>query len=325
MEKKNLIKLPTPLDFYGEINANEVFIKRDDMTDLAFGGNKVRKLEYFIADAIKSNCDCLVTYGSPQSNHCRITAAAAIKFNLRPILILSEESGINFNGNYFLYSVMDAEIHWTSTLKVPETIKNVLGKLKKQGCHPYFIQGGGHGNLGTHAYKEAFLELSNQMRTEPDFIFHATGTGTTQAGLIVGSKQNQTKSKIVGISIARKKNRCQEVIKESIIDYLSFYDSVKIIGDNDILVEDKYIGKGYSHIYPEVLETIKMAAKKSSIFFDPVYTGKAFFGMVDYIKNNNIRGKTIVFIHTGGTPLLFNYSNNFKEVKGEIVNEYFNM
>lgn len=312
MNKIKLTETPTPVHYYAEFELNNIYIKRDDLTDLALGGNKARKLEYFLADALKDkNTDCIVTYGAPQSNHCRITAAAASKYGLKTVIIHSKDEELNFGGNYFLNYLFDTEVVWTDVSNVPNTIEDTLNALKERGYTPYFIQGGGHGNLGTHAYKEAFDEILKNDSIDYDYIFHASGTGTTQAGLIAGKIMHESATKIIGISVARNEARGKEVIANSLIDYLQMqkYDTNQITDKVTFL--DTYVGKGYADIYPEILDTIKDVAKKSAILLDPVYTGKAFYGMLDYIKKNSIQNKKILFIHTGGSPLLFNYATSF--------------
>lgn len=316
MSQINLTKLPTPIDFYGEIMSNNVYVKRDDLTDFALGGNKIRKLEYFLSEALKQKANYIVTYGAPQSNHCRLTAAVASKFGLKTLLILSKTNNSTFNGNYFLFNIFDVEIVWTDINSVSDTIAKELGKLKESGNNPYFIQGGGHGNLGTHAYRVAFDEINRQQCGKGksfDYIFHASGTGTTQAGLVAGKLISNSSTNIVGISVARNEIRGREVINDSIKDYFKEWDIQKNIPIKDIIFDDSYIGKGYADIYPEIVETIRKVAKKSGILLDPVYTGKAFYGMFEYIKKHEIINKNILFIHTGGTPLLFNYADKFKE------------
>ncbi|WP_339234561.1 D-cysteine desulfhydrase family protein [Oceanobacillus sp. FSL W7-1281] len=316
MKKINLAKTPTPIQFYNSFESNNIYIKRDDLTDLALGGNKVRKLEYFLADAEEKKADCIVTYGSPQSNHCRLTAAAASRQGVKTVLILSKSDKPEFNGNYFLFDLFDVEVVWVDTDNVPQKIEETLLDLKNKGYNPYFIQGGGHGNLGTHAYKVAFDEIIEQQSKkdiEFDYIFHASGTGTTQAGLIAGKTIVNSKIKIVGISVARNSNRGKEVIHESLKEYFNeFHHSIDSFNDQ-IIFNDSYIGDGYAHIYPEIIDNIKTVAKKSGVLLDPVYTGKAFYGMLSYIDLNKIKDSNVLFIHTGGTPLLFNYANMFKE------------
>lgn len=166
MNKVKLTNLPTPIDFFCEHASNNIFIKRDDLTDLSLGGNKARKLEYFISDALINEHDCIVTYGGHQSNHNRLTTAAASKHGLKIVLILSKADEIYTNGNYHLYSLFDAEIVWTETSEVSKTIDKTIAELKDRGYNPYFIQGGGHGNLGTHAYRIAYEEILEQQITD---------------------------------------------------------------------------------------------------------------------------------------------------------------
>lgn len=316
MKKIPLTSAPTPIQFYKTIDSNNIYIKRDDLSELALGGNKVRKLEYFLADVIEKKADCIVTYGSPQSNHCRLTAAAASRQGLKTVLILSKSENPQFNGNYFLYEVFDAEVVWAETNNVPRIIDETLAGLKKRGYRPYFIEGGGHGNLGTHAYKLVFDEILKQQKEKNiqfDYIFHASGTGTTQAGLVAGKLINNSSIDIVGISVARNKHRGKEVIFNSLKEYLGKFKPAIAPAENDIIFTDSYVGSGYAHIYPEIISTIRTVARSSGILLDPVYTGKAFYGMVDYINKHKLRSKNVLFIHTGGIPLLFNYANMFKK------------
>lgn len=306
---------PTPIQYYGEYRNNRIFIKRDDLTEPTLGGNKVRKLELFLADAKERNANYIVTYGAAQSNHCRLTVSMAHKLGFNVLLILAKTDDVSYNGNFLIYDLYDADIVWTNTNEVPETIEETLNKLKEEGHNPYFIQGGGHGNLGTHAYRQAFDEIIGQEKILDitfDTIFHASGTGTTQAGLIVGNLVKETNKRIIGISVARNKERGTEVIEDSVRTYLEDYSMDKKL-NQEIDFFDQYIGKGYADIYSEVLETIKKVAKQSSILLDPVYTGKAFYGMLDTIKKKKLNGQDILFVHTGGTPLLFNYAKCFKE------------
>lgn len=315
MSENLKIKLPTSIDYYGNVSSNRLYIKRDDLTDIAFGGNKTRKLKYFINDALTKKAGCIVTYGALQSNHCRITSAVAAIYGLDVYLIQpgsSEEE--NFNGNIFLNSFFSPEIISTPLNAVPDTIERTLQRLESSGKRPYFIQGGGHGDLGTHAYKVAYEEIMKQEKElglEFDYIFHASGTGTTQAGLLAGKHSNKSRTKIIGISIARAADRGISIIKESLLSYMG---AKGIIAPKDLEIHftDKFIGDGYADVYLEILQTIKAVAKKSAIFLDPIYTGKAFYGMEQYIKDNQLNDKNILFIHTGGTPILFNYAEDFK-------------
>lgn len=320
MKKISLFKLPTPLYEIDVDDRNKYFIKRDDLIDFALGGNKARKLEYFLYDIKQKGCDYVVTYGSAQSNHCRITAAAAARLGLKCLLILAgSEEDFTFEGNDIMYFLARANIKWCDVSAVSKTIDNEINKLKKQGYDPYFIPGGGHGNCGTHAYVEAYKEIekqSEELGLNFDYIFTASGTGTTQAGLIAGKEILNGSEEIVGISIARKANRGIEVIKNSLISYYKeFYDK-KLFNKNNINFDDSYIGKGYADIYEGIAETIKHMFSKNSIVLDPTYTGKAFYGMCEYIEKENICDKNILFIHTGGTPIFFSRGKEIVDLLG---------
>lgn len=309
MEKISLFELPTPLHEIDVDNKNKYFIKRDDLINFALGGNKARKLEYFLYDIKEKGCDYIVTYGSTQSNHCRIVASAATKLGLKCLLILAgSENDFTFTGNDIMYFLTETSIKWCDVNEVSNTIDREMESLKKQGYNPYFIPGGGHGDCGTHAYVEAYREIKQQskkMGIKFDYIFLASGTGTTQAGLIAGKKVLNGTEEIVGISIARKAYRGIEVIRESLETYYMEFYNENLFSDKDIIFDDSYIGEGYADTYKGIAETIKLMFCKNSIILDPTYTGKAFYGMRQYIEKKNIKNKNILFIHTGGTPIFF--------------------
>lgn len=307
----------TPIQKLSSFKKNDIYIKREDLIDLAFGGNKARKIEYFAEDILKNKHDYIVTYGASQSNHCRVTAAIAAKLGIKCLLILADDGKADYNGNYFLYDLFGAETVNIEVNDVSKSINTIMEGLKNKGYNPYFITGGGHGNLGTQAYVDAYEEIKNQskdMNVKFDYIFFASGTGTTHAGLEIGSKTNNDDTKIIGISIARREERGKEVIVESINEYLTKKEIGLQINKNDITFIDSYIGNGYADIYESVIQTIKSIARNENILLDPVYTGKAFYGMLDFIEKNNITNKNILFIHTGGAPLLFKYADKFRSL-----------
>ena len=180
-----------------------------------------------------------------------------------------------------------------------------MEELRLLGHRPYFIQGGGHGNIGTQAYVEAYNEIYDYETATGihfDYVFHASGTGTTQAGLICGQRIKAVCEKtIVGISIARR----NPYGKQHVVDSVNSYFGRTEVGANQVQFLDQYIGVGYGHVYPEVLATIKRMWLQNGIPLDTVYTGKAFYGAEQYLIQNQIEGKNILFIHTGGTPLFF--------------------
>ncbi|MBU5294119.1 pyridoxal-phosphate dependent enzyme [Anaerosalibacter bizertensis] len=321
MNRKEFIFRNTPLYKLDSFKTNNIYIKRDDMTDPVCGGNKARKLQYFIEEILNNGHNYIVTYGSKESNHCRITAAFASKYNIPCTLILAKPERnmeISYNGNYFLYDLLDADIIWSEVDNVSSIIDETMEKLGLEGYNPYFIPGGGHGPIGTHGYVKAYEEIENQrkdLNIDFDYIFLASGTGTTQAGLVIGNKLYENKEKIIGISVARKEERGKKVIYDSVCEYIKAKNIPLDISEDDIIFLDSYIGEGYGDIYGNVLDTIKNVAKTEGVLLDPIYTGKAFYGMLSYLENKNLKGKNVLFIHSGGLPLVFNYTYKFKDNK----------
>lgn len=290
-------------------NGNHVYIKREDLIPYSFGGNKVRKALKFFKELEDMRCDCVVTYGSSSSNHCRaVTNMAAAKGLDCHIISPQEQSKETFNSK--MMKLFGAEITIVPVEEVHDTIENKLQRLERKGKRPFFIPGGGHGNLGTQAYVDCYQEIKKyelENHIYFDYIFFASGTGTTQAGLVCGQLMYGDDRNIIGISIARKNPRGRQVVLDSIHDYL---DSNNIsIGADRIeaatIFEDKYTGDGYAAGNPNIRETIREMIMQYGIPMDLTYTGKAYTGMQEYLKEKEITGKNILFIHTGGTPLFF--------------------
>lgn len=288
---------------------NNLFIKRDDLLPFSFGGNKARKAELFFKEIIEGKYDYVVTYGSSSSNHCRIVANKAVSLNI-PCIIISPEENNHETTNSKMMSIFNAKIVNVKIKEVKETIDDIMIKLKNEGFNPYFIQGGGHGNLGTQAYVDAFQEINEYSKNNNinfDYIFHASGTGTTQAGLICGKLLSNSDVKIIGISIARKCPYGRNVIINSIKEYLEFNKIEGLIDriEESTIFIDEYVGEGYGFTNKNVTDVIKQVLKNYGIPLDSTYTGKAFYGMLEYIKKYKLTDKKILFIHTGGTPLFF--------------------
>lgn len=292
-----------------ENNGNNIHIKRDDLFPYSFGGNKARKGLLFFDDIKRKQIDCVVTYGSSSSNHVRVIANKCCELKI-PCYIISPEENSKITYNSVMYNIFEAKIIKTSIDEVASTIEDTLSDLIKQGFNPYFIQGGGHGNIGTQAYVNCYdeiLQYEEEQNLKFDYIFHASGTGTTQAGLVCGSILNKDSTKIIGISIARKNPRGREVVLDSIIEYLDVnnieHDRNNI--EKKIIFKDDYILSGYGSYNDEIINTIIYVMKNYGIPMDTTYAGKAYYGMNEYIKENKIKDKNILFIHTGGTPLFF--------------------
>lgn len=297
----------TPIQQLKEnFNNNNLFIKRDDLFPISFGGNKARKAVFFFQDMEKKKSDSIVTYGVSSSNHCRVVANIAAAKGI-PCYIISPIESSSSTANKKLVQLFNAFIIYCPLNEVKNTIDNKIKELKKRGYNPYFIQGGGHGNIGTQAYVKVYEEIreyEKKFNIHFDYIFHTSGTGTTQAGLICGKQIYNDNRKIVGISNARRKKQGSQVILESVNSYLNSIDKKRINPDEVIFIDD-YILNGYGTYNNRMLEIIKEVLIKEGIPLDTTYTGKAYWGMTEYIKKYNIQNKKILFIHTGGTPLFF--------------------
>ena len=296
---------PTPIQFLGYEQGNQLYIKRDDLIPYSFGGNKARKAFLFFEDIDKGDYDCVVTYGSSHSNHCRIIANMAAARKIPCYLIGPEEvADRTFNSTFM--ELFGAKIITIPVDMVHDTIENKLTELREDGYNPYFIPGGGHGNIGTEAYVQCYDEIKEYEKKQGiyfDYIFFASGTGTTHAGLVCGQIKHKEERKIVGISIARKNPRGRNVVIDSIKEYMPETENGEI-QENTIFI-DEYTGDGYGKEDNEIIETIKELMIRYGIPMDSTYTGKAFLGMKKYIRKEKIKDKKVLFIHTGGTPLFF--------------------
>lgn len=295
----------TPIQKIGHIENNNLFIKRDDLIPFSFGGNKARKNELFFGDIDSGDYDCVVTYGSGSSNHCRVVANECYRKGMSCHIVSPEETNKQtFNSQ--MMRLFGAEVTVVPVEDVHDTIEHILFVLKAEGKKPYFIPGGGHGNLGTQAYVDCYEEIRQYEQENSahfDYIFHASGTGTTQAGLICGQLLHNDDRKIVGISIARKNPRGRDVVLDSVREFMG-----NSVSEEDIQAVTFFLDD-YTSCYGEedgqVVDTIKYVLKTYGIPLDATYTGKAFMGMVEYVREKDIKGKNILFIHTGGTPLFF--------------------
>lgn len=286
-------------------NNNRFFMKRDDLHPFSFGGNKARKAEYFFKDIAEKKSDIVITYGSSSSNHCRVIANHAASLNME-CLIISPIENYEKTYNSELISLFGAQIIKVPVNEVSGKIRDVVGSLCARNRKPYFIQGGGHGNLGTQAYVDAFKEIHRYESCSDlkfDYIFHASGTGTTQAGLVCGQILNSDfEKKIIGISIARSAERGRGVVADSVCSYLNReLDEL----EKYIYFVDDYICGGYGKYSSDIISAIKSVLINDGVALNATYTGKAYCGMLEYIQKNNIRNKNILFINTGGTPLFF--------------------
>jgi len=321
LEKFERIKLghfPTPIEHLKNISkylgGPNIFIKRDDCTGLATGGNKTRKLEFLIPDAIKNKAELVVTVGAVQSNHARQTAAACTIMGLKCLIILEQRvkdpPGIYMNsGNIFLDKLFGADIKiCPKNENFLEYYEKVIEDLKSKGTNVYFIPGGGSNSIGALGYVECLNEIMKENnKYNFSHIVHATGSAGTQAGLLAGRKYFNCNIPVIGICIRYDKatqiNKVYTEAKKT-CERLQ----CNVLDKSEVVVYDEYIGPGYGEPSDAMIEATKLLAKKEAILLDPVYSGKGFAGLIGLIKNKKFtKNDNVLFIHTGGAVSLSAY------------------
>jgi D-cysteine desulfhydrase family pyridoxal phosphate-dependent enzyme len=311
-----LAQLPTPLmpaqNLSAELGGPEILIKRDDLTGLALGGNKTRKLEYLVADAQLKGATHLITTGSVQSNHCRQTAAAAKIAGLNCVLVMSATSETpEIQGNLLLDTILGAEtVIITDRDQRYPTMDRVADELRGQGAVPYVIPVGGSNPVGSSAYVAATYELIGQLIEQgkrPTRLYSAGGgPGGTFSGLCLGAKLAGAPYQPIGISIEGPNDRVQAACVELANKTAEYLEADVTITEADVRVDDRYTGPGYGIATDECLEAIRLFARTEGIFLDPVYTGKVAAGLIDHVRKGEIGpDETVVFLHSGGAPALF--------------------
>lgn len=328
--RTGLIHLPTPFqrmtNLEKKLGGLELYFKRDDLTGLAFGGNKSRKLEFIIPDVQAKGADAIITWASVQSNWCLQTAAAARKFGITPVLILFKtyELPDEFDGNLLLDYILDADINIreaeygkvVSQEDVDKVLEEVVMEVKEKGHTPYVAPIGGslvggsmEKPLGAIGYVNAFVEMMDQAESfgfQPDYVVHATGSGGTQAGLVFGAKAMSPQTKVLGVSVSEEKETFSRDVLAIARDTERAFDLDLSINEDDIIVFDEYLEEGYGVITQSVSDAVRLVAMQEGVFLDPVYTGKAMVALLDQVKKGNIpRDAKVVFFHTGGTAALF--------------------
>lgn len=315
-----LANLPTPLveapRLSAELGGPRILIKRDDLTGMAMGGNKARKLEFVLADAKIKGADVLITTGSSQSNFAMQMTAAACKLGMESILILFKGQHPEVQGNHLLDKLLGAEVRIMDVTiaefnKIHEAIDQLSNELRQKGRNPYSIPAGADIPLGTAGYVIAAQEISqqlNQLGIKADYLFDAAGGGGTHSGLVLGAKYYQLPFKVIGSSVAYAKEDCQRMFAELCNNTSKMLGLGVTINPDEILIYDDYVGEGYGIPTKECIEAIKLVARTEAIFLDPVYTGKTMAALIDLIhKGRFTANETVVFIHTGGNAALFAY------------------
>ena len=311
--------LPTRIEELNNLSAAlegpEVFVKRDDQTGLAFGGNKTRKLEFLIGDALKKEAKTVITAGAVQSNHCRQTAAAAARYGLKCILVLAGQRPKEPSSNYLLDQLLGVEVVFTGWEGRHKALNSVYEEAKSDGRRPYLIPYGGSNLTGATGYVFAIQEVLTQ-GVEFDWIVFPTSSGGTQAGMVAGAKIFGLESKILGISVDEKASDLQVRVSQLAGEVSNHLGYKHEFSPEEILVNDDYCEAGYGILTENEVSAINLFARLECLLLDPVYTGRAAGGMIDIIQKGQIKkNHKLLFWHTGGTPALF--ANQYKGIVRE--------
>ncbi|QHP79872.1 D-cysteine desulfhydrase [Pectobacterium odoriferum] len=323
---------PTPLEVLPNLSAYlggpTIYIKRDDATGLATGGNKTRKLEFLLADAQQQGADVIITQGATQSNHVRQTIAAAAKLGLKTKVLLEkrvEDYGEDYqrSGNVLLDNLLGGEIidHLPAGTDMQQAMETLAESLRKEGLKPYVIPGGGSspvGALGYVACAEELLFQSSQQRLRIDHIVHATGSTGTQAGLVTGLVATNSQIPLLGISVRAPKAKQEENVYALAQRTWQLLGILGELPRSAVQVNSDYVGKGYGIPTEGTLEALRLLAQLEGILLDPVYSGKGMAGLIDLIRQGHFRAdENIVFIHTGGSAGLFGYRQLFEQTAAQ--------
>lgn len=311
-----LIGAPTPLEYLPRLSdhlGREIFIKRDDTTPLAMGGNKLRKLEFLAADALREGADTLITAGAIQSNHVRQTAAVAAKLGLHCVALLENPIGTgaeNYlsNGNRLLLDLFNTQVEMRDALTNPaEQLDELATRIEAQGYRPYVIPVGGSNALGALGYVESALEIAQQCEgaVEISSVVVASGSAGTHAGLAVGLEQLMPQAELIGVTVSRS---VADQLPKVVALQQAVANSLELQAKADITLWDDYFAPGYGTPNEEGMAAVKLLAQLEGILLDPVYTGKAMAGLIDGITQKRFKDEgPILFVHTGGAPALFAY------------------
>ncbi len=319
LPRRSLGFLPTPLHqlprLTTELGGPRLLIKRDDQTGLGLGGNKTRKLEFLVGAALAEGADCVVTAGAAQSNHCRQTAAAAAACGLDCRLLLGGEAPAVADGNLLLDGLFGATVHWSGTERKGERLEAIVADLRAAGRSPYLIPYGGSNAVGALGYVVAMDELQGQLTQldeNIDAIVFASSSGGTQAGMAVGARTCGLDADLIGIRIDKEENAglgYGEFLAGLADETAALAGTAGGFTAGDFIVEEGYLGGGYGVVGDPEREAIVRLARSEGILLDPVYTGRAFAGLLDLVRLGRFATEaTVLFWHTGGAPALFPYA-----------------
>jgi D-cysteine desulfhydrase family pyridoxal phosphate-dependent enzyme len=323
LDRIRLVHSPTPLDHLPRLSERlggpQIYVKRDDCTGFAAGGNKGRKLEYLMGAARKAGADTVITTGALQTNHGRQTAAAAARLGLGCVLVLKDSvphrsAAYHASGNLLLDRLTGAEIR-----RVPDTtdgdaeMARIASQLRAAGKVPYVIPSGGSSPIGAMGYAVSGEEIAQQSQSlgiRPAAVVHATGSCGTQVGLLLGLAAAGVP--VHGVCVSRPKADQEARVKALLSRTVAEFQLPSKLGDLAVEADDRFVGPGYGQPSPGMVEAVRLAAECEGLFLDPVYTGKGFAGLIHRIREGRYRrDEAVVFVHTGGLPGLFVYEEAF--------------
>ena len=318
--------LPTPLEYLPnltrELDGPEIWVKRDDCTGLATGGNKTRKLEFLMAEARDQGADIVLTLGATQSNHARQTAAAAARLGMDCHILLENRTGkkdvdYNYSGNVLLDLIHGATIErHPATSDMNTLMEQAAERFRADGRNAYTIPGGGSNPTGALGYANAALELlvqANQQGLRIDHVVHATGSAGTQAGLVTGLAATNSGIPVYGISVRAAKEAQEQNVYKLACQTAEKLGCPGVVREDHVIANSDYVGEGYGFPAADTIEAIEMLARYEGILLDPVYSGKGMAGLIDLCRKGLFRKEqNIVFIHTGGSVALFGYKSDFQ-------------
>lgn len=321
-KRRSYTPFHTPIEplkkFSKALGGPNIYVKRDDLLGLTSGGNKTRKLEFLMADALDQQADVIITCGAVQSNHCRLTLSAAVKEGLECVLVLEERVANSYDpdgsGNNFLFKLLGA-----ADIKVVPGGSNMLGEMEKvaaalreKGKKPYIIPGGGSNEIGATGYVACAQEITQQtyeMGLNVDYLVTASGSGGTHAGLLAGFFGTNSGIPILGVNVSRPNEKQIPLIRDLAQRTAKHVGIEGEIPANAVTCYDEYVGPGYSLETPEMIEAVQLLARTEGILLDPVYTGKTMAGLIGLVRQGYFKkDDNVLFVHTGGSPALYAYT-----------------
>jgi L-cysteate sulfo-lyase len=317
---------PTPLEFMPRmteaLGGPNLYIKRDDCTGLGTGGNKTRKLEFLIADALKAQADTIITQGATQSNHARQTVAIAAKMGLKCEILLENRTGSTLesykqSGNVFLDHLYGANVReLPGGTDMNAAMADLAEELRGRGRRPYIIPGGGSNPIGALGYVVCALELVDQFNNlglDVQCVVHATGSAGTQAGLVAGLEGSRSQIPVLGIGVRAPREAQETSVFNLAVKTAELLGVPGAVSRNSVKANCDYVGDGYGIPTAGMVEAVTMMARLEGILLDPVYSGKGMAGLIDLCRKGYFRkGDNVVFLHTGGSVALFGYMNAFE-------------